>query len=147
MRSVVNELMRSPEWKSTAFVLTYDSWGGWYDHVKPPRSTAYGYGFRVPTLLVSPYAKRGAIDHTTLDSTSILRFIEDNWRLAPLARRDANANSIASAFDFSTVARQPAFVGADRRRARRWRRCTQVWSTGRMEPQVWPPSPHSRLPS
>ena len=113
VRSVVNELMRSPEWSSTAFVLTYDSWGGWYDHVKPPAVDAYGYGFRVPTILVSPYARRGAIDHTTLDSTSILRFIEDNWRLAPLARRDANANSIASAFDFSTVARQPAFVGAD----------------------------------
>ena len=70
--------------------------------------------------------KRGAIDHTTLDSTSILRFIEDNWRLAPLAQRDANANSIASAFDFSTVARQPAFVERTPP-GRRWRRCTQVW--------------------
>ena len=63
VRSIVNELMRSPEWSSTAFVLTYDSWGGWYDHVRPPKVDRYGYGFRVPALLVSPYAKRGAIDH------------------------------------------------------------------------------------
>jgi phospholipase C len=114
VRSVVNELMRSPDWKSTAFVLTYDSWGGWYDHVRPPVVDRYGYGFRVPTLLVSPYAKRGAIDHQTLDFTSILRFIEDNWRLAPLASRDANARSIASAFDFSAPPRAPVFVSMTR---------------------------------
>jgi phospholipase C len=114
VRSVVNELMRSPDWKSTAFVLTYDSWGGWYDHVRPPVVDRYGYGFRVPTLLVSPYAKPGAIDHQTLDFTSILRFIEDNWRLAPLASRDANARSIASAFDFSAPPRAPAFVSMTR---------------------------------
>ena len=114
VRSIVNELMRSPEWSSTAFVLTYDSWGGWYDHVRPPKVDRYGYGFRVPALLVSPYARRGAIDHDTLDSTSILRFIEDNWQLAPLARRDANAHSIATAFDFSQPPRAPAFIPAIR---------------------------------
>ena len=114
VRSIVNELMRSPDWSSTAFVLTYDSWGGWYDHVPPPKVDRYGYGFRVPALLVSPYARRGAIDHHTLDFTSILRFIEDNWRLAPLARRDANAHSIATAFDFSQPPRAPAFVPAIR---------------------------------
>ena len=114
VRSIVNELMRSPEWSSTAFVLTYDSWGGWYDHVPPPKVDRYGYGFRVPALLVSPYAKRGAIDHDTLDSTSILRFIEDNWQLAPLARRDANAHSIATGFDFSHPPRAPVFIPATR---------------------------------
>ena len=81
---------------------------------RPPKVDRYGYGFRVPALLVSPYAKRGAIDHDTLDSTSILRFIEDNWQLAPLARRDANANSIATAFDFSHPPRAPAFIPAIR---------------------------------
>jgi phospholipase C len=110
VRSIVNELMRGPEWNSTAFVLTYDSWGGWYDHVRPPSVDRYGYGFRVPALLVSPYARRGAIDHSTLDFTSILRFIEDNWQLAPLAGRDARAHSIASAFDFSRPPRPPEFV-------------------------------------
>ncbi len=114
LRSIVNELMRSPEWSSTAFVLTYDSWGGWYDHVAPPTVDRYGYGFRVPALLVSPYARHGAIDHTTLDFTSILRFIEDNWHLAPLARRDASANSIASAFDFSAPPRAAEIVPTSR---------------------------------
>ena len=106
--------MRSPEWSSTAFVLTYDSWGGWYDHVRPPTVDRYGYGFRVPALLVSPYARHGAIDHTTLDFTSILRFIEDNWHLAPLAQRDASANSIASAFDFSAPPRAAEIVPTSR---------------------------------
>jgi phospholipase C len=115
VRTIVDELMRSPEWSSTAFVLTYDSWGGWYDHVPPPRVDRYGYGFRVPALLVSPYARRGWIDHTTLDFTSILRFIEDNWRLAPLTGRDAQARSIASAFDFAAPPRSPAFVPGGRR--------------------------------
>jgi phospholipase C len=114
VRTVVDELMRSPEWSSTAFVLTYDSWGGWYDHVPPPSVDRYGYGFRVPALLVSPYAKHGAIDHETLDFTSILRFIEDNWRLAPMAARDARANSIASAFDFAAPPRPPEFVSTSR---------------------------------
>ena len=114
LRSIVNELMRSPEWSSTAFVLTYDSWGGWYDHVRPPTVDRYGYGFRVPALLVSPYARHGAIDHTTLDFTSILRFIEDNWHLAPLAQRDASANSIASAFDFSAPPRAAEIVPTSR---------------------------------
>jgi phospholipase C len=114
LRTIVGELMRSPEWSSTAFVLTYDSWGGWYDHVRPPTVDRYGYGFRVPALLVSPYARRGSIDHATLDFTSILRFIEDNWQLAPLTQRDAGARSIASAFDFAAAPRSPAFVSASR---------------------------------
>ena len=63
---------------------------------------------------MSPYAKHGAIDHTTLDFTSILRFIEDNWRLAPLAQRDANAQSIASAFDFSAPPRAAQLVSRSR---------------------------------
>jgi phospholipase C len=114
VRTIVNELMRSPQWSSTAFLLTYDSWGGWYDHVRPPTVDRYGYGFRVPTLLVSPYAKRGSINHDTLDFTSILRFIEDNWRLEPLAQRDASALSIASAFDFSAPPRAPEFISTSR---------------------------------
>ena len=81
----VTALARSEAWRSSAFMWTYDEWGGWFDHVRPPP----GRGFRVPALLVSPYARRGVVDSTPLDHTSILRFIEDNWRLAPLAARDA----------------------------------------------------------
>jgi phospholipase C len=112
--SMINALIASPVWKSSAFLLAYDDWGGWYDHVKPPRVDRYGYGFRVPGILVSPYAKRGVVDHTVLDFTSILRFIEDNWNVKPLAARDARANSIASGFDFSKPPRPAAFTSRTR---------------------------------
>jgi phospholipase C len=98
--TMVNGLMRSRYWTSSAFLLTYDSSGGWYDHVRPPRIDRWGYGFRVPALLVSAYAKRGHVDHTTLDFTSILDFIERNWRLRPLAGRDRRAKSLMGAFAF-----------------------------------------------
>jgi phospholipase C len=110
IKGLIQELMRSSSWDSSAFVMAYDDWGGWYDHVKPPRVDAYGYGLRVAALMVSPYAKEGHIDHTQLDFTSILKFIETNWGIAPLASRDAQANNILSAFDFSKPPRRAAFV-------------------------------------
>ena len=114
VRGLVNELMRSSSWNSSAFMWTYDDWGGWYDHVVPPAVDAYGYGFRSPGLLVSPYAKRGHVDHTTLDFTSELKFIENNWGVQPLAARDANAHDITSAFDFSSPARAPVLLDRSR---------------------------------
>jgi len=114
VRSLVNELSRSPSWDSSAFLWTYDDWGGWYDHVRPPQVDAYGYGPRVPALLVSPYAKRGYVDHTTNDFTSILRFIETNWGLDPLSSRDAAANPMLEAFDFTRRARPPALLATAR---------------------------------
>ena len=114
VRSLINSLIASPEWKSSAFLLSYDDWGGWYDHVKPPQVDKYGYGFRVPALLVSPYAKRGFIDNTQLDFTSILRFIENNWGLKPLTARDAHANSIATGFDFKQAPRAAIFTASTR---------------------------------
>jgi phospholipase C len=112
--TMINALIGSSAWSSSAFMLAYDDWGGWYDHVKPPQVDRYGYGFRVPALLVSPYAKRGVVDHNTLDFTSILRFIEDNWTLKPLATRDAHAKSIASGFDFAKPPRPPEFPARTR---------------------------------
>ena len=114
VRTLITKLMLSSAWDSSAFMWTYDDWGGWYDHVKPPRVDRYGYGFRAPALLVSPYAKRGHIDSTTLDFTSKLKFIEKNWRLKPLARRDRNANNILTAFNFDREPRAPAFLGLSR---------------------------------
>ena len=70
----------------------------------------YGYGFRSPALLVSPYAKPGHVDSTTLDFTSQLKFIENNWGVAPLGARDAAANDITSAFDFASGPREPVFL-------------------------------------
>jgi phospholipase C len=110
IKSLIQELMRSDYWKSSAFVLAYDDWGGWYDHVVPPRVDANGYGFRVVALLVSPYAREAYIDHTVLDFTSILKFIEVNWGVAPLATRDASANDLMSAFDFQQQPRPAQFI-------------------------------------
>jgi phospholipase C len=114
VKNLITQLMRSSSWDTSAFVWTYDDWGGWYDHVRPPQVDEFGYGFRVPALLVSPYAKRGYVDNTTLDFTSLLRFIEDNWGLQPLAVRDANANSIASGFDFEQTPRPPVLLSEAR---------------------------------
>ncbi len=110
VKSMIQALMESDAWWSSAFLLTYDEGGSWYDHVAPPQVDSYGYGFRVPALLISPFARQGYIDHTQLDHTSSLKFIEENWGLAPLAQRDAAANSFMQAFDFSEVARNPVFV-------------------------------------
>ena len=76
---VVNAIMHSPDWKSTAIFLAWDDWGGFYDHVKPPTVDAQGYGLRVPALVISPYAKRGYIDHQVLSSDAYLKFIEDDF--------------------------------------------------------------------
>ena len=110
LRKVTSELMRSSAWPTSALMWTYDGWGGWYDHVPPPKVDGRGYGFRVPALLVSPYAKRGAVDHTLLDYTAMLHFIESNWKLAPLSTRDKRSAGLASAFDFSAVPRTAALL-------------------------------------
>jgi phospholipase C len=110
VRSLIQGLMRSSAWETSALLVTYDDWGGWYDHVPPPVVDADGYGFRVPAFLVGGHARRGHIESTTLDYASILRFIEDNWALEPMADRDRDANSIAGAFDFSQPPRRPVFI-------------------------------------
>lgn len=114
VKNLIQELMRSSAWSSSAFILLYDDWGGWYDHVKPPMVDQYGYGPRVPGLLVSAYARKGYIDSTELDFTSILKFIEENWEVAPLAERDAKANNFLSAFDFTQAPRAATFVSLER---------------------------------
>ena len=112
VRSLVNSLMASSAWKDSAFLYTYDDWGGWYDHVLPPRLDAHGDSFRVPALLVSAYAPVHRIDHTRLDHAAGLRFIEQNWGLEPLASRDAQANSFMGAFDFSRPPRPPVLLAS-----------------------------------
>jgi phospholipase C len=76
---LINAVMRSPNWNSTAIFLTWDDWGGFYDHVAPPRVDAYGYGLRVPGLVISPYARTGYIDHQVLSFDAYLEFIEDDF--------------------------------------------------------------------
>jgi phospholipase C len=77
--SVINAVMRSPDWSSTAIFLSWDDWGGFYDHVVPPRIDHNGYGLRVPGLVISPYARAGFIDHQTLSHDAYLKFIEDDF--------------------------------------------------------------------
>jgi phospholipase C len=114
VRTLISSLMRSGEWTSSAFMWSYDDWGGWYDHVRPPRVDRHGYGFRAPALLVSSYARRGHVDSRTLDFTSQLKFIEGNWGLKPLASRDARANDLLPAFDFSRPPRPARFLSLAR---------------------------------
>jgi phospholipase C len=99
---MIEALMASPQWKSTAIIVTYDENGGRWDHVAPPVVDRWGPGSRVPAVIVSPYARRGFVDHTPYDTTSILRFIEKRWGLAPLGSRDAAVNDLTNAFDFNT---------------------------------------------
>jgi phospholipase C len=76
---IVNAAMRGPEWDSTAIFLSWDDWGGFYDHVRPPRLDPQGLGLRVPGLVISPYARHGYVDHQTLSTDSYLRFIENDF--------------------------------------------------------------------
>jgi phospholipase C len=107
---VLNQIMQSKYWSSTAVVLTWDDFGGFYDHVPPPHVDLYGDGPRVPTLIISPWAERGAIDHTTLEFSSVLRFIETVFDLPPLTSRDANSDDMLSAFDFTQQPQQPLIL-------------------------------------
>ena len=76
---LINAIMRSPDWKSTAIFLAWDDWGGFYDHVVPPHVDENGYGLRVPAMVISPYARKGYIDHQTLSFDAYVKFIEDDF--------------------------------------------------------------------
>ena len=97
----INAVMSSKFWKSTAIFLTWDDFGGFYDHVAPPHIDYMGLGPRVPLLIVSPWAKKGYVDHTTYEFSSVLKFIEKAFQLPALTERDAKANDMYKAFDFS----------------------------------------------
>jgi phospholipase C len=104
---LVGGLMVSKYWNSSAFLLSYDGTGGWYDHVAPPQVDSNGYGLRVPALLVSAYARSGYVDSRASDYTSALAFIEQNWGLSPLAGRDRAADPLTDAFNFRQQPRPP----------------------------------------
>jgi len=107
VRNLVAALKRSSAWSSSALMLSYADWGGWYDHVPPPEIAGSRLGFRVPALLVSPYARKGYVDHTQLEHASILKFIETNWGVPPLTARDAGASDLVGALDFRNAPRAP----------------------------------------
>jgi phospholipase C len=121
--SLINAVMKSPDWDSTAIFLAWDDWGGFYDQVVPPKVDALGYGIRVPAMVISPYARRGFIDHGTLSSDSYLQFIEDDFmskeRLNPKTDgrpdprpdvRERLAGNIARDFNFNQKPLKPLIL-------------------------------------
>jgi phospholipase C len=103
----INAIMNGPDWSSTAIFLTWDDFGGFYDHVQPPKLDRFGLGPRVPFIIISPYAKGKTVDHTQYEFSSVLRFIEDTFNLPSLTNRDAEANNMFDAFDFSQTPLPP----------------------------------------
>jgi len=112
LNQVYTAVTTSPAWKRTLLVINYDEWGGFFDHVPPQAAPITALtreagdrdglrGFRVPCLVISPFAARRLIAHDVFDHTSVLRFIEWRWGLEPLTERDATANNLADALDFS----------------------------------------------
>jgi phospholipase C len=126
--TAIDDVMRSSDWSSSAIFLAWDDWGGFYDHVVPPKADANGYGFRVPALVISPYAKRGYIDHQTLSFDAYLKFVEDDFlngkRLDPKTdgradrRPDVRENAgilgnLTNDFNFNAKPRAPVLLPAN----------------------------------
>jgi len=105
--SVINAVMQSPMWRDTAIFLTWDDYGGFYDHVPPRELDDIGLGIRVPLLVISPYAKEGFVYHEESEFSSVLRFIEDNWDLSQLTARDRQTTNLSDAFSFDAPPREP----------------------------------------
>ncbi len=104
--ALVNTVGKSKFWDSTAIFIQWDDWGGLYDHVPPPYENYDGLGFRVPLLVISPYAKHHYVSHVQYETASVLRFAEDLFGLGQLAAADKRANSPAlDCFDFSQIPR------------------------------------------
>lgn len=97
---LIEQVKNSSNWENATIIVTYDDFGGWYDHVAPPVGDRWGPGGRVPALIISPYARKGFVDHTLYDTTSILKFIEWRYGLESLTDRDKGANNLLAAFDF-----------------------------------------------
>jgi phospholipase C len=95
---LINAVRNGPNWNDAVIIVTYDENGGFWDHVAPPKIDHWGPGSRVPALIISPFAKKGFVDHTTYDTSSILALIEHRFGLAPLTKRDAGANDMSAAF-------------------------------------------------
>ena len=98
--SIVNAIGQSQYWDNTVILITWDDWGGWFDHVAPTVINSYEYGFRVPLIVVSPFANQGYVSHVTHDFGSILKFIEGVYHLPSLGYADQNADDLSDCFNF-----------------------------------------------
>jgi phospholipase C len=115
--SVVNAVGKSAYWNDTAIFVTWDDWGGWYDHVAPQIYNSYELGFRVPLIVISPYTPRGYVSHTQHEFGSILKFIEEDFGLESLGTTDARADDLADCFDFQQQPRRFVHIDAPRSEA------------------------------
>jgi phospholipase C len=106
----LNAVMTGPDWNSTVVFITYDDYGGFYDHVPPPQIDRYGLGPRVPLLIVSPYARAGFISHTLYELSSVLKFVETRYALPSLTARDGMASDMSDAFDLSQPPQPPLIL-------------------------------------
>jgi phospholipase C len=106
----LNAVMQGPEWGSTAVFVTWDDFGGFYDHVPPPTVDAFGLGPRVPLIIISPYARKGYISHTQYEFSSFLRFVEERYSLGNLGQRDVSANDMLDSFDFTQAPLAPVVL-------------------------------------
>jgi phospholipase C len=95
----INAVMQGPDWNSTAIFLTWDDFGGFYDHVPPPAVDQFGLGARVPLIIISPLAKKGLVSHTQYEFASLMSFAESVLKLQPLTQRDSRANNMLDSFD------------------------------------------------
>ncbi|MEX1047287.1 MAG: alkaline phosphatase family protein [Actinomycetota bacterium] len=107
---ILNALQRSPEWESTAVVIAWDDFGGFYDHAPPPHVDLYGYGPRVPAMIISPWAKRGFVESRVTDFSSVLSFIQTVNELPPLQGRNSRAYNLLNSFDFEQEPLEPLLL-------------------------------------
>jgi phospholipase C len=121
----INAIMQGPDWDSTAIFLTWDDWGGFYDHVTPPKVDINGYGIRVPAMVISPYARKGFLDHQVLSHDAYVKFIEDDFlggaRLDPktdgrpdrrpsVRETEPQLGDVRADFDFTRGPRAPEIL-------------------------------------
>jgi phospholipase C len=106
----INAIMQGPDWPTTAIILVWDDFGGFYDHVPPPSVDFYGLGARVPFLIISPYAIPGYISHTVYEFSSVLKFIEETFGLPNLGNRDVEANDMMDSFNFNQTPSLPLIL-------------------------------------
>ena len=99
--SIVNRIGESQYWNSTAIIVIWDDWGGWYDHVPPKIFNSYELGFRVPMIVISPYAKPNYVSHVPYEFGSILKFIEETFDVASLNTTDVRATDLSDCFNFT----------------------------------------------
>lgn len=109
---LINAVMKGPDWPSTVIFVAWDDWGGFYDHMAPPKVDQYGFGIRVPSFVVGPYVKESYVDHNTYSFDSWLRIAEERFSVVPMTSRDTAASDMLDAFDFTQKPRPPLILSA-----------------------------------